>query len=60
MGEKEGDSMVPDALRMASVARKSGHPERNLVLKIVPGAQHNEGFWSSEFREAVLWLFASQ
>jgi predicted alpha/beta superfamily hydrolase len=39
-GEKEGDTMV----------RKSGHPERKLVLKIVPGAQHNEGFWSGEFR----------
>jgi predicted alpha/beta superfamily hydrolase len=60
MGEKEGDSMVPDVERMASVVRKSGHPERNMVLKIVPGAQHNEGFWSSEFREAVLWLFAPE
>ncbi|HEX9172516.1 MAG TPA: alpha/beta hydrolase-fold protein [Telluria sp.] len=57
MGEKEGDSMVPDVERMAAVVRKTGHPERNLVLKIVPGAQHNEGFWSGEFREAVLWLF---
>ena len=58
MGEKEGGSMVPDVERMARVVRGSGHPETNMVLKIVPGAEHNEGFWSREFREAVLWMFA--
>jgi predicted alpha/beta superfamily hydrolase len=58
MGEKEGGSMVPDVERMAGVVRGSGHPDSNMVLKIVPGAEHNEGFWSSQFREAVLWMFA--
>ena len=38
--------------------RKSGHPQAATVLKIVPGAEHNEGFWSGELREALLWMFA--
>lgn len=57
MGGEEGGSMVGDALRMADLMAKTGHPANNLLYKIVPGAQHNEGFWSKEFREAVLWMF---
>jgi predicted alpha/beta superfamily hydrolase len=57
MGELEGESMVPDVQRMADVVRTSGHPAANTVLKIVPGQKHNEGFWSSELREALLWMF---
>ena len=57
MGEKEGDSMVPDVERMAGVVRMSGHPAEATVLKIVPGAQHNEQFWRGELREALLWMF---
>ena len=60
MGEKEGDSMVPDVQRMAEVVRASGHPAKNTVLKIVPEQKHNEGFWSSELREALLWMFADE
>ena len=56
-GEKEGESMVPDTRRMAQVVRASGHPASNTALKIVPGAGHNEGFWSGELREALLWMF---
>ena len=58
MGEKEGGQMVPNVRRMADVLRKSGHPQAATVLKIVPGAEHNEGFWSEELREALLWMFA--
>lgn len=57
MGEKEGESMVPDVERMAGVVRKSGHPLDATVLKIVPGAQHNEQLWRGELREALLWMF---
>jgi alpha-glucosidase len=60
MGEQEGDSMVPDVQRMADIVRASGHPAANTVLKIVPGQKHNEGFWSSELREALLWMFADE
>lgn len=58
MGSEEGESMVPDAQRMAALMAKTGHPANNLTFKVVPGAKHNEGFWSGEFREAVLWMFA--
>jgi predicted alpha/beta superfamily hydrolase len=58
IGEQEGDSMVPDAKHMADVVRGTGLPADHVVLKVVPGAHHNEGFWSKEFGEAVLWLFA--
>lgn len=60
MGEKEGDSMVPDVQRMAQVVEKSGHPAANTVLKIVPEQKHNEAFWSGELREALLWMFAGK
>jgi len=60
MGELEGDSMVPDVQRMAQVLRQAGHPADRTVLKIVPGARHNEGFWSEEFGQAIEWLFAPE
>jgi alpha-glucosidase len=60
MGELEGDSMVPDVQRMAAVVRQAGLLEQNLMLTIVPGARHNEAFWSSEFRRAVLWMFGAE
>jgi hypothetical protein len=50
---------VPDVQRMAAVLRQAGLPEQNLLLTIVPGARHNEAFWSSEFRRAVLWMFGA-
>jgi predicted alpha/beta superfamily hydrolase len=56
VGGKEGDSMVPDAQRMAGIVRQGGHPE---VLKVVPEGQHNEKFWAGELREALLWMFGS-
>lgn len=58
MGAKEGGTMVPDVEHMAGVLKQAGHPAHNTVLKIVPGAEHNEGFWSGEFAQAVQWMFA--
>lgn len=58
MGGDEGDTMVPDVQHMAQVVRKTGLAADHMVLKIVPGAHHNEGFWSGEFKDAVLWLFS--
>lgn len=59
MGEKEGPQMNADVKRMAEVVKKTGHPAANTVLKIVPGAEHNEAFWAGELREALLWMFAA-
>ncbi|QOY93768.1 alpha/beta hydrolase [Massilia sp. UMI-21] len=58
MGEKEGPQMNADVQRMAETVKKTGHPATNTVLKIVPGAEHNEAFWAGELREALLWMFA--
>lgn len=57
MGEKEGQGMVRDVRRMHMELKKAGHPDANQWLKVVPGAEHNEAFWSREFREAVMWMF---
>lgn len=57
MGEKEGPQMNADVKRMAEVVKKTGHPAANTVLRIVPGAEHNEAFWAGELREALLWMF---
>lgn len=57
-GGDEGGSMVPDAKRVFASISNAGKPNPNATLKIVPGAKHNERFWSGEFEQAVLWLFA--
>ncbi|BDT60802.1 hypothetical protein MasN3_42960 [Massilia varians] len=57
MGEKEGPQMNADVKRMAQVMKQTGHPAANTVLKLVPGAEHNEAFWAGELREALLWMF---
>ncbi|GAB3459869.1 hypothetical protein GCM10027321_18530 [Massilia terrae] len=60
MGGDEGDSMVPDVKVMAQTVLRTGLPKDHFVLKIVPGEHHNEGFWSTQFGEAVQWLFAPE
>lgn len=57
-GEIEGGSQVPDVQRAYAAILKAGHPGSNVSLKIVAGAEHNEKFWSGDFEQAVLWLFA--
>lgn len=57
-GEIEGGTQVPDVQRAYAAILKSGHPASNVNLKIVAGAEHNEKFWSGDFEQAVLWLFA--
>lgn len=57
-GEIEGGTQVPDVQRAYATILKSGHPASNVNLKIVARAEHNEKFWSGDFEQAVLWLFA--
>ncbi len=57
VGSAEGGSMVPDMLAMQDTLRKFNYGENELTSKVVQGAQHNEQFWRSEFREAWQWLF---
>ena len=58
-GEEEGGNMVPDTKRVVGNYSNTNLDNPKVSLKLVPGAKHNEGFWSAEFEQAVLWLFAS-
>jgi predicted alpha/beta superfamily hydrolase len=58
VGTKEGDEMVKQAVRMREQLVKMGHPEANTTVKVVRDGEHSEAFWRSEFREALLWMFA--
>ncbi len=60
MGGNEGAEAVTNVQRVAALLVKSGHPAGNMVLKIVPGGEHNEAFWSKQFEAAIVWLFDIQ
>lgn len=57
-GSAEGGSMVTDMLAMQDTLRACGYTDTELRSEVVAGAQHNELFWRSQFKEAFLWLFA--
>lgn len=57
VGSAEGGSMVADVHAMQDTLRAFGFGENELKTKVVTGAQHNELFWRTEFKEAFLWLF---
>jgi predicted alpha/beta superfamily hydrolase len=57
VGEKEGDSMVPDTKKMEKLLLNSGFPIENLTTKIVAEGKHNEAFWKAEFLEVITFLY---
>lgn len=57
VGAKEGESMVDGMNQMVERILSNGHPVDQLTSKVNAEGEHNEKFWRSEFREAVLWLF---
>jgi predicted alpha/beta superfamily hydrolase len=57
IGTGEGASTVRNVLSMQDTLRNYGFSSNELTTKVVEGGQHNEQFWSSEFKEAFLWLF---
>ncbi len=56
MGEKEGGDMTRPFGVMSALVRADVAPER-FHAEVVPGAEHNEGFWRGEFPAAVRFLF---
>lgn len=60
VGTEEGENMVSNMEKMVAQQLAQNHPERHLRSKVVKGAEHNEGFWSEEFSEAILWLFSNK
>jgi len=57
MGGNEGVDVVDDFQSMNQYLKEKGLNSEQLKSKIVADGEHNEGFWRSEFAEAVLWLF---
>jgi len=58
-GEKEGETMVPNLQRVLASLETNGYNESHYTTKIVSDGMHNETFWSTEFKEAVVWLFTN-
>jgi len=56
-GSNESGSMVPQMDEMISTMDSAGFPSEQMYRVVVPGGQHNEALWRSQFEEAVLWLF---
>ena len=59
VGEKEGDSMVPDTENMAKLLVDLGFPAENIKTKIVAEGKHTESFWKTEFLEVIKFLSSS-
>ncbi|MFY9242339.1 MAG: alpha/beta hydrolase-fold protein [Polaribacter sp.] len=57
VGEKEGDTMVPDTENMAKLLVDSGFPDKNIKTKIVADGIHSESFWKTEFLEVITFLY---
>jgi predicted alpha/beta superfamily hydrolase len=56
-GDNEGEGVVPEMQQMAALLQNKGLPIDDLHIKVVPGGQHNEALWQSQFEEAIIWLF---
>ncbi len=56
VGDKEGDSMVPDQEKMVTLLLNKGVKTEQIQNKIIEGGEHNEALWSSNFPEAFQWL----
>jgi len=57
VGEKEGDSMVPDTENMGKLLVELGFPAENIKTKIVADGKHTEAFWKAEFLEVIEFLY---
>jgi predicted alpha/beta superfamily hydrolase len=58
-GGSEDQGTINDMLDMQDTLLQAGFLEDEISLTVIPGGQHNETLWSSNFGEAYKWLFAS-
>lgn len=58
-GGAEGQSTINNMMRMQDTLLSSGFSQDELSLTVIPGGEHNESLWSSDFGDAYKWLFAS-
>ena len=57
VGKKEGPILVEPTEKMYRFILNEGHPADHIIEKTVAEGRHNEQFWGSVFKEAVMWLF---
>ncbi|WP_040279833.1 alpha/beta hydrolase [Psychroserpens damuponensis] len=57
VGSKEGDSMVPDQVKMVQLLKDNGVDAHHIENIIIEGGEHNEKLWSENFPKAFQWLF---
>lgn len=58
MGEREGESAIPDVQRMHALMAAQRVEPGAVTLRIVPGAEHNEAAWRTELPRVLDFLFA--
>jgi metallo-beta-lactamase class B len=58
-GTNEGDpDMVPDMNQCFADLLNAGMPSAQMSKKVVQGGTHSEGFWSTQVKEGIQWLFS--
>ncbi|WP_299525441.1 alpha/beta hydrolase-fold protein [Winogradskyella sp.] len=57
IGEKEGDSMVPDQERIVELLKSKGVTSKQISSHIIKDGEHNEKLWSTNFAKAYQWLY---
>lgn len=60
VGGKEGGTMDKDMFTMKELLLETGFKKDHITSKLNPNAEHNEAFWSGEFKEVITWLFEIQ
>jgi predicted alpha/beta superfamily hydrolase len=55
-GEEKGE-LIEAIIKMDSLFLDNVENKENIYLEIVEGGEHNEQFWSSIFKEAIIFLF---
>jgi len=59
-GTNEGDAdMVPDMEQCYNDLIASGMPSAQMKKTIVAGGTHSEGFWASQVKAGISWIFSS-
>lgn len=56
-GNNESGGLVQEMENMIDTLYAAGFGEEEIKLKIVPGGQHNEYLWRTQFPAAYEWLF---
>jgi alpha-glucosidase len=56
-GSSESSTLVHEMEMMQDTLLATGFDENEVIIKVVPGGEHNEQLWREEFGEAYVWLF---